>query len=176
MDNAFWETDEKKQLNCILELIDDGGRETRQVMLLNRHNEDGSENDLFNEVIEARGEDEINHNTAERKTRKAAEAEEKKQRDTEHARARKLEELFNYKLEVFETDEIKNSKNRKLKAKIRRAKSKVEVNLWAMKLLEEALDPPVLTAETQVLTAETQTEKQSEVTDLNWDGQDEATS
>ena len=71
---------------------------------------------LFNEVIEARGEDEIDQNTAERKTRKAAEAEEKKQRDTEHARARKLEDLFNYKLEVFETEEIKDSKNRKMRA------------------------------------------------------------
>ena len=48
--------------------------------------------------------------------------------------------LFNYKLEVFETEEIKNSKNRKLKAKLRRAKSKVEVNLWAMKILEETLE------------------------------------
>lgn len=140
MDNAFWETDEKKQLNCILELIDDGGREQRQVMLLNRHNKDGTENELFNEVVADRGEAEIDKNTEERKVRKAAEAEEKKQRDTEHARARKLEDLFNYKLEVFETEEIKNSKNRKMKAKIRRAKSKVEVNLWAIKLLEEALD------------------------------------
>ena len=140
MDNAFWETDEKKQLNCILELIDDGGREQRQVMLLNRHNKDGTENELFNEVVSDRGEAEIDKNTEERKVRKAAEAEEKKQRDTEHARARKLEDLFNYKLEVFETEEIKNSKNRKMKAKIRRAKSKVEVNLWAIKLLEEALD------------------------------------
>jgi len=140
MDNAFWETEEKKQLNCILELVDDAGRETRQVMLLNRHNQDGAENELFNEVVDALGEELIQKNTDDRKVRKAAEAEEKKQRDVEHARARKLEELFNYKLEIFETEEIKNSKNRKLKAKIRRAKSKVEVNLWAMKLLEEALD------------------------------------
>ena len=57
----------------------------------------------------------------------------------EHARARKLEELFNYKLEIFETEEIKNSKNRKLKSKLRRAKSKVEVNLFAMLLLKEEL-------------------------------------
>lgn len=140
MDNAFWETEEKKQLNCILELVDDAGRETRQVMLLNRHNKDGEENELFNEVVDALGEELIQQNTDERKVRKAAQAEERKQRDVEHARARKLEELFNYKLEIFETEEIKNSKNRKLKAKIRRAKSKVEVNLWAMKLLEEALD------------------------------------
>lgn len=140
MDNAFWETEEKKQLNCILELVDDAGRETRQVMLLNRHDKDGNENELFNEVVDTLGEELIQQNTDDRKVRKAAQAEEKKQRDVEHARARKLEELFNYKLEIFETEEIKDSKNRKLKAKIRRAKSKVEVNLWAMKLLEEALD------------------------------------
>jgi len=140
MDNAFWETEEKKQLNCILELVDDAGRETRQVMLLNRHDKDGNENELFNEVVDALGEELIQQNTDDRKVRKAAQAEERKQRDVEHARARKLEELFNYKLEIFETEEIKDSKNRKLKAKIRRAKSKVEVNLWAMKLLEEALD------------------------------------
>ena len=140
MDNAFWETEEKKQLNCILELVDDAGRETRQVMMLNRHDKDGNENELFNEVVDALGEELIQQNTDDRKVRKAAQAEERKQRDVEHARARKLEELFNYKLEIFETEEIKDSKNRKLKAKIRRAKSKVEVNLWAMKLLEEALD------------------------------------
>jgi len=90
--------------------------------------------------VGALGEESIDRNTEDRKVRKAAEIEERKQRDTEHARARKLEELFNYKLEVFETEEIKNSKNRKLKAKLRRAKSKVEVNLYAMMLLQEALE------------------------------------
>lgn len=140
MDNAFWETDEKKQLNCILEMEDDINRQTRQVMLLSRHNKDGTENELFNEVIEARGEEEIDRNTEERKVRKKAEKEEDKQRETEHARARKLEKLFNYKLEVFETEEIKNSKNRKLKSKLRRAKSEVEVNLYAIMLMQYELD------------------------------------
>jgi hypothetical protein len=140
MNNAFWENPEKDKLNCILEMEDDVGRKSTQVMLLSRLNKDGSENELFNEVIDALGEESVDRNTEERKIRKAAEKEEKKQRDTEHARARKLEELFNYKLEVFETEEIKNSKNRKLKAKLRRAKSKVEVNLWAMKILEETLE------------------------------------
>lgn len=139
MDNAFWETDEKEKLNCILEMKDDLDRETRQVMLLSRTNKDGSANELFDEVIEALGEESVDRNTEDRKIRKAAEKEEGKQRDVEHARARKLEELFNYKLEIFETEEIKNSKNRKLKSKLRRAKSKVEVNLFAMLLLKEEL-------------------------------------
>jgi len=141
MDNAFWEENSDKQkLNCILEMRDDADRETRQVFLLNKLNKDGSDNEMFVEVVETLGEELIERNTEERKVRKENEKAEKKQRDEEHARARKLEELFNYKMEIFETEEIKNSKNRKLKAKIRRAKSKVEVNLWAMKLLESELE------------------------------------
>jgi len=141
MDNAFWEENSDKQkLNCILEMRDDADRETRQVFLLNKLNKDGSDNEMFVEVVETLGEELIERNTEERKVRKENEKAEKKQRDEEHARARKLEDLFNYKMEIFETEEIKNSKNRKLKAKIRRAKSKVEVNLWAMKLLESELE------------------------------------
>lgn len=139
MDNAFWETPEKEKLNCILEMEDDSSKRTTQVMLLSRYDKDGNSNEMFDEVVGVLGEESIDKNTEERKVRKSAEVEEKKQRDVEHARARKLEVLFNYKLEVFETEEIKNSKNRKLKAKLRRAKSKIEVDLYAMKILEEEL-------------------------------------
>lgn len=140
MDNAFWEDDKKDRLNCILEMQDDTGRETRQVFMLHKADKDGNDNPMFLEVIDDLGEELIDRNTEDRKVRKENEAAEKQQRDEEHARARKLEQLFNYKMEIFETEEIKNSKNRKLKAKIRRAKSKVEVNLWAMKLLESELE------------------------------------
>lgn len=140
LDNAFWETDEKKQVNCILELEDDAGRVTRQVMKLNRLTKDGEENPDFNEVIETLGEESITNNTIERRERKSAEQAEKKQREIEHAKARKLEDLFNYKMESFEVEQIKDSKNRKLKGKLRRAKSKVEVDLYAMMILKEVID------------------------------------
>lgn len=140
MDNAFWETDEKKELNCILELEDDVGRVTRQQMFLHRHNKDGSENDLFNEVVEALSEQRIDEETEDRVVRKKAEAEEEKIREEEHQKARKLEKLFNYKLEAFEVEEIKNSKNRKLKAKLRRAKSKIEVDMYSIMILQEQLE------------------------------------
>ena len=142
MDNAFWETDEKKELNCILELEDDVGRVTRQQMFLNRHDKDGSENELFNEVVEALGEQRIDEETEDRVVRKKAEAEEEKIREEEHLKARKLEKLFNYKLEAFEVEEIKNSKNRKLKAKLRRAKSRIEVDLYSIMILQEQLEGP----------------------------------
>jgi|TARA_R110000803_G_scaffold51270_2_gene106078 hypothetical protein len=147
MDNAFWEDDTKEKLNCILEIMDDVERETRQVMLLQRTNKDGTPNELFNEVIDDLGVESVDRNTEDRKVRKAAEKEEGQQRDVEFARARKLEELFNYKLEIFETEEIKNSKNRKLKGKLRRAKSKIEVNLYAMMLLQEVLEPTEVVAD-----------------------------
>jgi len=140
MDNAFWETDEKKELNCILELEDDVGRITRQQMFLSRHDKDGSENELFNEVVEALGEQRIDEETEARIVRKKAEAEEEKIREEEHQKARKLEKLFNYKLEAFEVEEIKNSKNRKLKAKLRRAKSKIEVDMYSIMILQEQLE------------------------------------
>jgi wyosine [tRNA(Phe)-imidazoG37] synthetase (radical SAM superfamily) len=140
MENAFWETEAKKEVNCILELEDDVGRITRQQMFLQRINKDGSENELFNEVIDALGEDAIDAETVDRVTRKSAEVEEEKMREDEHQKARKLEKLFNYKMEAFEVEEIKNSKNRKLKAKLRRAKSKIEVDMYSIMILQDQLE------------------------------------
>lgn len=137
MDNAFWETPQKEMLNCILEIEDDVGRVTRQVMKLKRTTEEGEENPDFKEVVDFLGSDLIDQNTEERTERKKKEAEEEKQRELEHAKARKLEQLFNYKLEAFEVDEIKNCKNRQLKSKLRRAKSKVEVDMYAIMIMME---------------------------------------
>ena len=140
MDNAFWETEEKKELNCILELEDDVGRVTRQQMFLRRLEKDGSENELFNEVVDAVGVERIDTETEQRVVRKKAQVGEDKIREEEHQKARKLEKLFNYKLEAFEVEEIKNSKNRKLKAKLRRAKSKIEVDMYSIMILQDQLE------------------------------------
>jgi hypothetical protein len=140
MDNAFWETEEKKELNCILELEDDVGRVTRQQMFLHRHDKDGSENELFNEVIDDIGEEIIDKSTEDRVASKKARVEEESVREEEHNKARKLEKLFNYKMEAFEVEEIKNCKNRKLKAKLRRAKSKIEVDLYSIMILQDQLE------------------------------------
>ena len=138
MDNAFWETDEKQMLNCILEMEDDVGRVTRQVMKLRKTDDEGNDNPDFVEVVDQLGEELITTNTNERNVRKK----EKRGRQTkqlEHAKARKLEQLFNYKLEAFEIDDIKNSKNRQLKSKLRRAKNRVEVDLYAIMIVMEEM-------------------------------------
>jgi hypothetical protein len=150
MDNAFWETDEKEMLNCILEIEDDVGRVTRQVMKLRKVDAEGNPNPDYEEVVEALGDELITANTEERNARSKRESEENKQRELEHAKARKLERLFNYKLEAFEIDDIKNSKNRQLKSKLRRAKNRVEVDLYAIMIVMEELkkrEEDVTTAE-----------------------------
>lgn len=139
LDNAFWETSEKKMVNCILEIVDDVGRNHRQVMKISKYDREGNENPDFEEVLTAVGVEKIDENTEERRNRKKAEAEEKKQRQLEHAKARKLEQLFEYKLEAFEVEEIKNTKNRPLKSKLRRAKNKFEVDIYAMMIIMEEL-------------------------------------
>jgi hypothetical protein len=140
LDNAFWETDAKNELNCIMEIEDDLERVTRQVMRLNRVDKDGNPNPDYEEVIEVLGMELIDQNTVERATRKSSEREEKKLRDEEHAKARKLEDLFNYKMEAFEVDEIKSCKNRPLKSKLRRAKSRFEVDMYAIMILQESVE------------------------------------
>ena len=50
------------------------------------------------------------------------------------------EVLFNMKLEAFEVEEIKNSTNRDLKKRLRKAKSVIEVQAFATLLIQDALN------------------------------------
>ena len=139
LDNAFWETPKKEILNAISE-EEVNNKLTRQVHKLNKLNDDGSENELFNEVIEFLGAEKIDAATKKRLERKQAEAELEKAKKLEQEKSKKLEKLFEYKLETFEIAEIKESKNRLLKSKLRRSKSIPEVNLYAMMIVKESLE------------------------------------
>lgn len=139
LDNAFWETPKKEILNAISEEQVDN-KQIRQVHKLYKLNDDGTPNEMFNEVIEFLGDESIEASTKKRLEKKQAEAELDKQKKLEHERAKKLEKLFEYKLETFEIPEIKASKNRLLKSKLRRSKSIPEVNLYAMMIVKESLE------------------------------------
>ena len=111
--DAFWETPEKNQLNCISE---------------------------HKECVEALTEKHIDVNTDRRVNKKFKEQEQQRQLEINKRKAQKLEELFNYKLETFEVEEIKESRNRILKSKLRRSKSIPEVNLYAIMILQDKLE------------------------------------
>tara|TARA_A200000159_G_scaffold91957_1_gene85428 strand:- start:496 stop:948 length:453 start_codon:yes stop_codon:yes gene_type:complete len=139
LDNAFWETPKKQMLNAISEESVDN-KEIRQVHKLNRHNNNGTENALFLEAVAYITEEKIDAASKKRLEKKQAEAELDKQKQLEHERAKKLEKLFEYKLETFEIAEIKDSKNRLLKSKLRRSRSIPEVNLYAMMIVKESIE------------------------------------
>ena len=135
----FWEPPKKQILNAISEEID-GNKTKRQVLKMQKINEDGTENEMFAEAVAFLGEDRINESSKKRLEKKQSEADVEKQKKLEHERAKKLEKLFEYKLETFEIAEIKESKNRLLKSKLRRSKSIPEVNLYAILLVQEAIE------------------------------------
>jgi len=131
--DAFWETPEKNQLNCISE-HKEGFKDVRQVHKLKRGDP------LFDECVEALTEKHIDVNTDRRVNKKFKEQEQQRQLEINKRKAQKLEELFNYKLETFEIEDIKESKNRILKSKLRRSKSIPEVNLYAIMIIQDKLE------------------------------------
>ena len=131
--DAFWETPKKTVLNCISEQ-EEGNKKIRQVHKL------VDSDPLFKECVDALTPEHIDENTKQRVARKFEEQNKKKELQESKEKAKKMEVLFNYKLETFEVEEIKLSKNRELKSKLRRAKSIPEVNLWALKILEDYLN------------------------------------
>ena len=131
--DAFWETPKKTVLNCISEQ-EEGNKKIRQVHKL------VDSDPLFKECVDALTPEHIDENTKQRVARKFEEQNKRKELQESKEKAKKMELLFNYKLETFEVEEIKLSKNRELKSKLRRAKSIPEVNLWALKILEDYLN------------------------------------
>ena len=131
--DAFWETPEKNQLNCISE-HKEGFKDVRQVHKLKRGDP------LFDECVEALTEKHIDVNTDRRVNKKFKEQEQQRELEINKRKAERLEKLFNYKLETFEVEEIKESRNRILKSKLRRSKSIPEVNLYAIMILQDKLE------------------------------------
>jgi len=137
-DNAFWENNTKTRVTGILVVEEEDGKTTSNVV----HVSPGVNNDNpdWIELMDQVGEEKITQNTEERLNRKKREREAQELKEKERAHARNLQELFNAKLAAFEVDEIKQSKNRALKSRLRRAKSIVEVNVYAMMIVMEQLE------------------------------------
>ena len=131
--DAFWETSQKEILNCI-SIQQENNKEIRKVWKTKKGE------DIFEAAVKFLGEEHIDKNTEARVKRKYDRQQAKKEAINAQKKAQQLEKLFNHKLEVFEIEEIKKSKNRKLKAKIRRSKSIPEVNIYAMLIMQEELD------------------------------------
>jgi hypothetical protein len=63
----------------------------------------------------------------------------REQRKIEEEKAKELQILFEAKIQAFEIEQIKNSTNRLLKSKLRKAQNLIEVNIYSMMIVMEEL-------------------------------------
>lgn len=138
-DGSFWESYDQNRITTVLRITEENGSVTKQQLTVSRYNPDGSDNPDFKEIIEALGEEKITENTTKRNERKVKERELQHQKVLEREKAQKLQQLFEYKIQAFEIDQIKNSKNRVLKSKLRKSKNLVEVNIYSMMIVMEEM-------------------------------------
>lgn len=139
MNHAFWENYQKDRITGILVIKGSNGKETTQQLTISKFAEDGSVNPDFQEIVDQLGTDRIDENTNNRARRKAVEAKQRYLREQHKKKQAQLAELFDAKLQAFEIEEIKNSTNRELKAKIRKSKNILELQIYAQMLLREEL-------------------------------------
>lgn len=123
-----WANDSKTKIHCTFKYND--GRLLKAVV---QNTEDG--NPDWIEITSNFSTEEIDKNTEKLFKKIEEERSNQIQREKERAETLKNESIFNAKLEAFTIQEIKNSKNTKLKSKIRRAKSMMEVTAYTSLLL-----------------------------------------
>lgn len=139
LDNSFWHNEEKEVAEAILSITDSEGREITQVLTVRKFDAEGNVNPDWEELMEQVGEEKIDENTEERRLRKAQEREVEEQERKANQKARDLEELFDAKIKILEIDEIKNTENKKLKSKLRRSKSILEMSVYAQLIMMEEI-------------------------------------
>jgi len=138
----FWETAAQDRVTCRLNVTHDDGSFSTSVAHVSKYDDNGNVSKDFEEILEQNTLEDIDKFTNERLERHKQEREAKVNREKEIKEAKRLEELFNIKLQTFEIEEIKQSTNRKLKSKIRKAKNVIEMNAYATMLLMEAINEP----------------------------------
>ena len=138
--HPFWETAAKDRLTARLNITHDDGSFTTTVARVSKFDDNGRVSSDWEEVLQQNDIKDIDKFTEERLERHRQKREANIKRQEERNEAKRLEELFNYKLQTFEIPDIKNSENRKLKAKIRKAKNFIEMNAYATILLMEILN------------------------------------
>mgnify|MGYP000891431957 CR=1 FL=1 len=138
--HPFWENAAKDRLTVRLNITHDDGSFSTSVAKVSKFDRDGKITSDYEEVISQNSLEEIDGFTEERLERHKQEREANIKKQQEKNEAKRLEDLFNYKLQTFEIPEIKESKNRKLKAKIRKSKNQVEMQAYATILLMEIMN------------------------------------
>lgn len=128
----YWSRDDRTQVVCQFH-YEDGTVLEASVMDTEEGNPD------WKEIMETFTIEEIDETTNRMKEEAAEQQEKKRKEDEERKERMKTDALFAMKLEAFEIPLVRESKNRELKAKIRKSQNAVEVNAYTTILLMEAM-------------------------------------
>ena len=128
----YFSTDDKNTVVC--QFVYPDGEMVVATMTRDPNNPDWQQ--LMEEFTEEQIQEVTDSYSEELKQNAEAAREARKQRDERQAG----DALFAAKLELFEMDEIKDSKNRSLKSKIRKAKSISEAQIYASVLVMKELE------------------------------------
>lgn len=141
LDNAFWEDgcNDREKLKCIRQVQTKEGRKNEQCLYYRIRPDNGKECDYYKTVIAQIGIEKIDRNTQDRRERKAREDKENRAKHEQVKQAKELEHLFGLKLKAFEVEAIKNSEDKKLRQKLRRASNEVEMNAIATLIIGKEL-------------------------------------
>jgi hypothetical protein len=145
--DPVWGNNEKTHIMCIFE-YEDGSSSNASIM---NTEENVPNNPDWDQVFENHSVEDIDKNSKNNigmSNRKVSmEPEPSQEEKEEHRKNRNQkdlnERLFQAKLEAFEIDEIKESKNRILKSKIRKSKSLLAVQAYAAAIILGELSEPV---------------------------------
>jgi len=126
--NPYWGNDEKTQVMCEFH-YENGPIQTAAVTQTKNGNPDWEE--IFNNFTP----EQIDKLTEGALAEAREEHEKRKQMERDDIERMKVDALFQAKLDAFEIDTIKNSKNRALKSRIRKAKTLIEVIAFSSALI-----------------------------------------
>ena len=126
--NPYWGNNEKTQVMCEFH-FENGPIQTAAVTQTKEGNPD------WEEIFDNFTPEQIDKLTENVLAEAREEHEKRKQMERDNIERMKVDALFQAKLDAFEIDIIKNSKNRELKSRIRKAKTLIEVTAFASALI-----------------------------------------
>lgn len=137
--NPIWHNEEKKVIACEIAIIDDEGTESLHNAKVNKFSTGDKINPDWTFLLDKFTLEEIDKLTEDFDKEQQEIIEKRKniqEEESTRVKERKVqEELFAKKLEIFELPEVKESKNRTAKSKIRKAKSEIEAVVHAARLI-----------------------------------------
>lgn len=164
--NATFANSTKTAINGTLETVNDETGETKRIeMIINKHDKHGNLSSDWKRITNHVGYLRIIQNTE--KLNAAQKKKEQKLRSLkkDQEASKNLEELFQSKLTAMEIDEVKECKDRKLKSRIRRAKTPIEVAIFAAVAAMNAEDEEKPSTPKKKTTRKKTTSKKNELAD-----------